>query len=144
SDSEIMEAWKKIQELGISEQEAYQLMESRGMSPVQVNLFKQRIALLSLNTSGLRMAEVNKKEDIDYSRDTTNIIQKPSARIVDTKDKYSLEIYGLSFFNQKSISFEPDFNVATPKGYVVGPGDELIILLTGLNESSVSSKVSPE
>ncbi|HEY1063507.1 MAG TPA: hypothetical protein VGE44_17575, partial [Daejeonella sp.] len=52
SDAQISEAWKKIQDLGLAEQDAYKLMEQKGMDPIEVNLFKQRISLLGLNKSG--------------------------------------------------------------------------------------------
>ena len=55
-----------------------------------------------------------------------------------------LEIYGLNIFKNKELTFEPNFSVATPANYILGPGDEVIILLTGLNESSVTTTVSPE
>lgn len=145
SDEQITEAWKKIQDLGLPEQDAYKLMEQRGMDPIEVNLFKQRISLLGLNKGGVKLAEVNKKDDIDFSRDTINIIEKPITLTSGKNfDQAGLSIYGTEFFNQTNIKFTPDFNIATPKGYILGPGDELIILLTGLNESSVRSKVSPE
>ncbi|MFA6945775.1 MAG: SLBB domain-containing protein [Pedobacter sp.] len=145
TDAQISEVWKKIQDLGIPEQEAYKLLEQRGMDPIEVNLFKQRISLLGLNRGGVKIAEIAKKDDIDFSRDTINIISKPIA-ISGAKpgESAGLSIYGTDFFNQLNIKFDPDFNVATPKGYVLGPGDELIILLTGLNESSVRSKISTE
>lgn len=145
SDAQITEAWKKIDDLGIPEQDAYKLLEQRGMDPIEVNLFKQRISLLGLNKGGVKIATVNQKDDIDFSRDTINIVSKPIA--VATSKVLGFEglgIYGTDFFNQSTIKFDTDFNIATPKDYIVGPGDELIILLTGLNESSVSSKVSPE
>lgn len=145
SDAQISEAWKKIQDLGLAEQEAYKLMEQKGMDPIEVNLFKQRISLLGLNKSGTKISEINKKDDIDFSRDTANLIKKPvSIAAAKPSENSVLGIYGTEFFNQTSIKFDPDFNIATPKGYVLGPGDELIILLTGLNESSVRSKISPE
>ena len=145
SDAQITEAWKKIQDLGLPEQDAYKLMEQKGMDPIEVNLFKQRISLLGLNKSGIKIAEINKKDDIDFSRDTINIVGKPIA--VSTSKTLGFEglgIYGTDFFNQTTIKFDPDFNLATPKGYILGPGDELIVLLTGLNETSVRTKVSPE
>lgn len=55
-----------------------------------------------------------------------------------------LEIYGLSIFKKKDLTFEPNFSVATPPNYILGPGDEVIVLLTGLNEVSVTTTVSPE
>jgi len=55
-----------------------------------------------------------------------------------------LEVYGLDLFKQKEFTFEPNFSVTTPKSYILGTGDEVIVLLTGLNEVSVTNKVSPE
>ena len=145
SDAQIAEAWKKIQDLGIPEQDAYKLLEQRGLDPIEVDLLKQRINILGLNKTGTKIAEINKKDDIDFSRDTINLFKKPvSVEAVKPYNNSELSIYGTEFFNQSSIKFDPDFNIATPKGYVLGPGDELIILLTGLNESSVRSKISPE
>lgn len=145
SDAQITEAWKKIQDLGIPEQDAYKLLEQRGLDPIEVDLLKQRISILGLNKTGTKISEINKKDDIDFSRDTINLFNKPvSIEAVKPSTNSILSIYGTEFFNQSSIKFDPDFNIATPKGYVLGPGDELIILLTGLNESSVRSKISPE
>lgn len=145
TDAQITEAWKKIQDMGIPEQEAYKLLEQKGMDPIEVYLFKQRVGLLGLNKSGIKIGDVSKKELINFSRDTTNIVSKPQAiPPVKPAEITVLSIYGTEFFNQTNIKFNPDFNVATPKGYVLGPGDELIILLTGLNETSIRSKVSPD
>lgn len=145
SDAQIKEVWKKMQDLGIPEQDAYKLMEQRGMDPIEVNLFKQRVSVLGLNRSGTKISNSSQKEPIDFSRDTLIVVEKPvpipPAKV--TEDA-TLSIYGTDFFNQENMKFDPDFNVATPKGYVIGPGDELIVLLTGLNESSQRTKVSPE
>jgi protein involved in polysaccharide export with SLBB domain len=145
SDSQITEAWKKIEDLGLTEKDAYKLLEQKGMDPIEINLFKERINLLGLNKGGVKISEINKKDDIDFSRDTLNILKKPKAIIgVKSAQFTDLTIFGSDFFNQTNIRFDPDFNAATPKGYILGPGDELIILLTGLNESSVRTKISPE
>lgn len=145
SDSQITEAWKKIEDLGLTEKDAYKLLEQKGMDPIEINLFKERINVLGLNKGGVKISEINKKDDIDFSRDTLNVVKKPIAiPPVNTGQFSGLSIFGSDFFNQSNIKFDPDFNVATPKGYILGAGDELIILLTGLNESSVRTKISPE
>ncbi|RYE39877.1 MAG: capsule biosynthesis protein, partial [Sphingobacteriales bacterium] len=58
--------------------------------------------------------------------------------------KTESKVYGQSFFNNSNLSFQPDLRIATPKGYVLGSSDQLIILLTGLNESSLKTEVTPE
>jgi protein involved in polysaccharide export with SLBB domain len=146
SDEQITQAWKKLQDSGVSEQDAYKLMIQRGMPPTEVEAFKDRVALLGLSKKSTIKSSTAEKKKIDFSRDIddsviTPKIVKPQAA---AQAPPVLSIYGSDFFNQSAIKFEPNFSVATPKGYVLGPGDEVIVLVTGLNESSVRSKVSPE
>lgn len=53
-------------------------------------------------------------------------------------------IYGHDIFNSERLSFEPNENSATPKNYILGPGDELLIEVWGVNEASYSCIVTPE
>src|SRR5690606_18869190 len=54
------------------------------------------------------------------------------------------KIFGAELFRNSNISFAPNMNMPTPQGYIVGPGDELLIDITGDNEASYNLKVSPE
>lgn len=145
SDEQITMAWKKLQDSGISEADAYKLLIQKGMPPGEVDAFKNRVTLLGLNKkTGSKSSQSTEKKKIDFSRDENDSVVTPNVVKPAPVPAAPLPIYGGEFFNQTSIKFEPNFSVATPKGYVLGPGDELIVLLTGLNESSVRSKVSPE
>ncbi|MCQ2170398.1 MAG: SLBB domain-containing protein [Bacteroidales bacterium] len=53
-------------------------------------------------------------------------------------------IYGHDIFGKNKLSFEPNVNMATPRDYVLGPGDEVIIDVWGVNEASIRQKISPE
>ncbi len=53
-------------------------------------------------------------------------------------------IYGHDIFASKALSFEPNQNAATPEDYVLGPGDEVIIDIWGLNEATIKQEISPE
>jgi protein involved in polysaccharide export with SLBB domain len=145
SDEQITQAWKKLEETGVPEKEAYKLMEQKGLPAGEVEEFKNRVTLLGLNKKGASVPNNPAKPDISFSRDTTLITQKPVRRsIPDVLPKAPLQVYGLEFFNQTTIKFEPNFTIATPKSYVLGTGDEVIVLVTGLNESTVKTKVTPE
>jgi protein involved in polysaccharide export with SLBB domain len=147
SDDQITQVWKKMQDSGIPEQEAYKLMLQKGLPAGEVQAFKDRVTLLGLNkTNATKTTSKSEKEKIDFSRSVndTVISPKPVTSIPVSPAPAVLSVYGIDFFNQSAIKFEPNFSVATPKGYVLGPGDEVIVLLTGLNESSVRSKVTPE
>lgn len=53
-------------------------------------------------------------------------------------------VFGREIFSNKNLSFEPDLNVPTPKGYVLSAGDELLINVWGDSELNLKLKVSPE
>jgi protein involved in polysaccharide export with SLBB domain len=145
SDDQITQLWKKLQDSGLSEDAAYKLMLQKGVPADQVDALKDRFTLLGLNskTGNKKAFSKTEKDKIDFSRDSNNMVVKPTA-VPPPAAAAPLSVYGLDFFNQNTIKFEPNSNLATPKGYVIGPGDELIVLITGLNESSVRSKVTPE
>lgn len=59
--------------------------------------------------------------------------------VVDTDRVFGMEIFG----NQR-LSFEPNFNMPTPKGYVLSAGDQLLIELWGNSEASYTRTISPD
>ena len=53
-------------------------------------------------------------------------------------------IWGHEIFSSGRLSFEPNQNGATPEDYVLGPGDEIIIDIWGLNEATIKQEITPE
>lgn len=56
----------------------------------------------------------------------------------------SKRIWGHEIFSSSNLSFEPNQNLATPEDYVLGPGDEVIIDIWGLNEATIKQEITPE
>ena len=54
------------------------------------------------------------------------------------------EIYGHSIFQNKELTFEPSMNIATPKDYRLGAGDEVIIDIWGASQMTLRSTISPD
>lgn len=54
------------------------------------------------------------------------------------------KIFGYSIFNNKVGVFEPNLKIATPKSYIIGPDDELIVDINGYSEEHYSLNVSPD
>lgn len=53
-------------------------------------------------------------------------------------------VYGSNLFKSRSLTFEPNENMATPEDYRLGPGDEIIIDVWGNNEAQIRQSISPE
>ena len=54
------------------------------------------------------------------------------------------EIFGHNMFDKKNLTFEPNENMATPAGYVLGPGDEIQVDVFGMNEDRITKVINPE
>ena len=59
-------------------------------------------------------------------------------------DSLQIEIYGHSLFTNPNLTFEPNENLATPQNYRLGPGDEVVIDIWGVNEDHIRETISPE
>lgn len=63
-------------------------------------------------------------------------------------DMYKLEsevkIFGHNIFNNKQLSFEPNFNIATPENYRLGAGDEVIVDIWGASQNTIQETISPD
>ena len=56
----------------------------------------------------------------------------------------SNEVYGLQVFRNNRLSFAPSDNLATPRNYKLGPGDEVIVDIFGANQTTLRNVISPE
>ena len=53
-------------------------------------------------------------------------------------------VFGTEIFGNQRLSFEPNFNMPTPQGYVLSAGDQLLIELWGNSEASYTRTISPD
>lgn len=82
-------------------------------------------------------------------------VQKTTEEILDDgyqaarrreRERLRSKIFGFEIFNnpQYANTFQPNGNIATPRGYVIGPGDALNIVMYGYTEGDFSQTVSKE
>ena len=118
------------------------------MSDVEINKFQQRIDKLKLGNSNKGATELNgspilecaKKWKRRKKRSYLILSLSSQERKMDTLPK----IFGMNYFNNNNISFEPNVNIPTPLNYRLGPGDEIIIDLWGDSEQTYQKQISPD
>lgn len=54
------------------------------------------------------------------------------------------KVFGRDIFNNKSLTFEPEMNIATPADYRLGPGDAIFIDVYGATTKQYSTTITPE
>lgn len=134
SDTQVQDIMKRMKESGYSETELERAAKARGMDAVQIQQFKDRVQKLENQKKTSATTEDNKREE------PKEVKNDNKANEVDASNR----IFGSQFFSSAFSSFQPNLNMPTPANYVIGPGDELLVDLTGDNEVSYKLMVSPE
>ena len=151
SDAQIQKFINKVEESGYTEDQLILMAKSRGMSELQIQKLRVRIAQVrSGNTSNeqsttitnLRQSKLEHEEAKEFSRDPNDPFYNLLGDSTEVEEE--LQVFGLKFFENSSLTFEPGINMPTPKNYVIGPGDELIIDIWGASEQTYQIMVSPE
>ncbi len=47
-------------------------------------------------------------------------------------------------FSNNNLTFEPNLRIATPLNYIIGPDDEIVVIISGYQEYNSRFKVNPE
>ena len=98
----------------------------------------------AINSAEQRMRVNNEVHDNDldtHERADAPVYEQPAAATPQTTGR---RVFGRDIFNNKSLTFEPQMNIATPQNYVLGPGDQVIIDVYGDTQRSEQLQVSPD
>ena len=142
SDAQIKQMIQKAESVGYNDAQLEQMAAAQGMKADEIA--KLRLRVEKVRKQGSAVATDNKAANTgrEYSETTSGgaIDNEKKEKDLDIGPK----IFGSELFKNGSITFEPNMRMATPKGYVIGPDDKLLIDLSGDNEVSYNLEVSPE
>jgi len=126
SDAQLMQIIATANQRGMSQQEVAMYAKSKGYSDADISKLMQRAN--SINTPG-----INTSNNINGNLAQRQLVQIGGGDLMnagsDSASTITYEeskIFGYEVFHNKGMSFTPNLNMATPKNYVVGPGDELV------------------
>jgi protein involved in polysaccharide export with SLBB domain len=147
SDQQVQEIAKRASEAGLGPDEFLQMAQLRGMPAAEVD--KLRLRFQTLDTSGIssrtstNAARREPRQQLDMNEITRGLYQ-PQEEINGSSG--GSEIFGTSLFYQKNrrLSFEPSLNQATPKSYILGPGDVVFVDIYGQSEQYYEATVNPD
>lgn len=146
SDEQVMRLITEADKRGLNDDQLIQSLGQQGMSSGEQQKLRSRITTIrkqklgSTRTTDLVPLSEASGRSIDESTILYDSLEQKA--IQDTTS--SPRIFGSNLFRNSNIRFEPNLNIPTPKNYVIGSGDELLLVLTGDNEASYRLPVSPE
>lgn len=143
SDNDIIYYYNRMQQAGVSVDQAAQLAASRGMPQAEIAKLQKRInAILAGQKTKQGTMGAGSAGAMTDSLGRTRMQDDGLIPLLDeTVDK---KIFGAELFTTASLAFEPNLRIATPGNYQLGPDDELVVNVFGLSEARYDLKVNPE
>ncbi|MDY0907200.1 SLBB domain-containing protein [Pedobacter sp. CFBP9032] len=159
SDAKIRELMQRAESIGYNDAQLEQLALAQGMPQTEIEKLRVRVEKIrqqdGTENTGANDPTLSKPfTDINRTRVNTSQTKIDSLKrinsalsskaLANTIVPNKIKIFGEELFGMSTQTFEPNLRMATPKSYVIGPDDELLIDITGDNEVSYKSKVSPD
>ncbi|UXP33558.1 SLBB domain-containing protein [Reichenbachiella agarivorans] len=142
---------KRLESSGMSEEQLVQMAKMRGMSESDITKLRGKIlqAQATESTSPAMSGTRLRVNPIDEA--VVDELMLPFEQMLEKEIEDSLkihedglEVFGLKFFRESELTFEPNLNVPTPANYTLAPGDELYIDIWGASEQNYQLTISPE
>lgn len=147
SDEEVEQLIGRAADAGLTPEEFLEVAQSRGMPPVEVAKLKIRIEELDLSESGFsrnsKASNRKARSQVDLNEITKGIFEPQANFVIGPAES---QLFGSSLFYQtnRKLSFEPSLNQATPKNYILGPGDLVYVDIFGESEQYYEATVNPD
>ena len=149
TDQQVLEYGKNAMAAGKSKETIAKELVAKGVTRAQAKRVKE-LYEKSARTSSV----VNEKEG-SRAHTTNSIMQNAEDldeqnSVIDEGDvneglvEATTEVFGRNVFRNQRLNFAPSENLATPRNYRLGPGDEVIVDIFGANQTTLRSVISPE
>ena len=140
TDIQVLEFVREGMQQDRDRQEMARELSLRGVDRAQLervrNMYDEETAAKSVkeapSADRLRTHSVNSGSFLDEEPDVV------------TEADGSVKVFGRDVFRNRKLNFAPSENLATPRNYTLGPGDEVIIDIFGANQTTLRSVISPE
>lgn len=158
TDTQVRQLMQRSEAAGGGDGQIEQMAAAQGMKPEEVAKLKVRVDKIR-KAGGIPDVKANNQslsdgagegaersyDGADSTKNKKNLqSEKARSEMRDAFGDLIPKIFGADLFRNNDIKFEPNLRMATPKSYVIGPDDQLLIDLTGDNEANYKLPVSPD
>ncbi|WP_348619972.1 SLBB domain-containing protein [Pedobacter lusitanus] len=154
TDLQVRQLMQRAESVGYNDAQLEQMAAAQGMQPGEVVKLRARVTKIRKgNGTENKVTDQMSAEDFsgrtyENADSTSNKKRNQSENArTELKDAFGNlipKIFGAELFKSNDMKFEPNMRMATPKSYIIGPDDQLLIDLNGDNEANYKLQVSPE
>jgi protein involved in polysaccharide export with SLBB domain len=141
SNTQLQQYISQAKERGLTVDQVEAELLQRGFPETEMAELRTRIRQL---TEGDTKTDDNTTEVKQDTKRKSPQSQATNPLLVPSEKTKTSKVFGMDLFSNTNLSFEPDLRMATPKNYVIGPDDELLLNIYGMNMSQQTLKVSPD
>ena len=134
SDADITKLQQQLKSSGLTVSQAEQRATAKGMPQTEIIKLRERLSHTETANRAAPAASVS-----DAKEPVLN-----EYKTVEKTTPGKVSVFGSQLFTTASLSFEPNLRIATPMDYVLGPDDELLLNIYGVQEASFHLQVQPE
>nr|WP_298659742.1 SLBB domain-containing protein [uncultured Flavobacterium sp.] len=127
SDEQLIQISKELKAKQMTLEQVEPLVLAKGMSMNEFIKFKARIQALPQASNEV------KKDTPDNDIKKNDVVELAKKNTV---------VFGSELFTTKSLSFEPNQNMPTAPNYILGPGDQIELVLYGVQQFNHTSYIS--
>ena len=139
SNADIAKVQAQLASNNMTIDQAKTALLAKGLSASEFVKLKNRLASISNNAT----TTIPKLQETPSENNSSARIQTAFSN-VKVKDSLNALIFGSELFDNPTLNFAPDLQLATPVNYVLGPGDELQVSVYGVQLYNATINVSAE
>lgn len=145
TDEQILGYIRQAEERGLTQAQLEILARQQGVSEVEITKLRRRVQQLQAGvTENVGFDSGNQSQ-----RNAPVLSEDEVFGVLSSEDKPDLtdqqkRIFGFDVFQRNSLTFAPNLNLPTPRDYVLGPGDQILVDLWGATQQFLDFTVSTE
>lgn len=154
TDQQVLDYLLEAQASGKSQQQVGRELVRQGVTQQQLKrvkaLYEQQVAAESPSMASAQRRTSTQpasgvlRETASAEKEQNPVTVQETVVMTELPVNQGPTVYGREVFNNPSLTFEPNVNMATPQDYVLGPGDEVVINIWGNNEDTIRDFITPE
>lgn len=154
SDEQITQFMNQAQVNGLTVEQLEREALNRGLPSSELQKMQRRIERINQTREAKRrqaeengigidnLTKVGDKQRATFGADS--LAKASSDKLIAVFNELNPKIFGSELFTNKNLTFEPNLKLPTPKNYVIGPDDELVIDIWGASQQTYKKKVSAD
>ncbi|MDR6803574.1 protein involved in polysaccharide export with SLBB domain [Dyadobacter sp. BE34] len=148
TNQQAVDFYNQAKSAGMSDMDIEKAALQRGYTLDQISTMRKRLQQKpdekqTNDPNRDELDETRDQDDADQLEDEANN-ERDSTNARRARNRRLSRTFGSAFFSRTTSTFEPNLRIATPRNYILGPEDEIVVDIYGNAVDNFRMKISPE